>query len=183
MCGLLQYSQHGTRDAAQNLEEELARVPVCVARLHPGRTYRGNRPRGRHHDRWRTIGGGTLIKMISRTCEIMKQVIGEGADLEKSGRILNRVIDWGRDGITIKADQRHVRATLKDLELERANHSATLCAVDRKNEGGATSYESKGENRCGQGQTQTKHEWDGTSDGDDRDRPQMADDDANDSQA
>ena len=33
----------------------------------------------------------------------------------------------------------------------------------------------EGENRCGQGQTQTKPEWDGTSDGDDMDRPQMAD--------
>ena len=40
-----------------------------------------------------------------------------------------------------------------------------------------------GENQCGQEQTQTKHEWDDMNDGDDRDRPQMADDDANDSQA
>ena len=39
------------------------------------------------------------------------------------------------------------------------------------------------ENRCGHGQTQTKHEWDDMNDGDDRDRPQMADDDANDRQA
>ena len=40
-----------------------------------------------------------------------------------------------------------------------------------------------GENRREQGQTETKHEWDGMSDGDDRDRPQMADDDDPDSQA
>ena len=39
------------------------------------------------------------------------------------------------------------------------------------------------ENRRRQGQTQTKHEWDGTSDGDDKDSPQTAGDDANDSQA
>ena len=42
---------------------------------------------------------------------------------------------------------------------------------------------SKGESRCGQGQTQIKHERDDVNDGDDRNRPQMADDDANDSQA
>ena len=60
---------------------------------------------------------------------------------------------------------------LKDLELERANHSATPCAVERKDEGGARRDERKGENRCGQGQTQTKHEWDDMNDGDDRDRP------------
>ena len=57
MCGLLQYSLYGTRDAAQNWEEELAspfsdlkidernRVPMCVARLHQCRTCRGNSTR------------------------------------------------------------------------------------------------------------------------------------------
>ena len=49
-----------------------------------------------------------LVNMTSRTYEIKKQVIGEDADLEKSGRILNRVIEWSRDGITIEADQRRV---------------------------------------------------------------------------
>ena len=76
--------------------------------------------------------------MISQT-----QVIGGDADLEKSGRILNRVIQWGRDVITVEADQRDVREVLKDLELERANHSETPCAVERKDEGGARTDESK----------------------------------------
>ena len=127
-----------------------------------------------------TIGGERsvkefLTKMVSRKYEIKKPVIGEDADFEKSRRMLNRVIEWRRDGITIEADQRHVREILKDLELERGNRSATPRAVERKNEGGARSDESKGENRCGKGQTQTKHKWE--------DRPQMADDDANESQA
>ena len=39
------------------------------------------------------------------------------------------------------------------------------------------------ENRCEQGQTQTKHEWDCMRDGDGRDRLLMAGDDTNDSQA
>ena len=72
---------------------------------------------------------------------------------------------------------------LKDLELERATHSAPPCAVERKTEGNARSDESARENRRGQGQTQAKHEWDGMRDGDDRERPQMAGNDANDSQA
>ena len=53
-----------------------------------------------------------LIIIISKRYEIKKQVIGEDPDLEKSGRILNRVIVWNRDGITIEA-QRHVREILK----------------------------------------------------------------------
>ena len=58
-----------------------------------------------------TIGGERsvvefLIKMISKKYEIKKQVIGEDPDLEKSGRIWNRVVD---NGITIEAEYRHVR--------------------------------------------------------------------------
>ena len=95
-----------------------------------------------------TIGGERsvvkfLIKMISRKYEIQKQKIAEDPALEKSGKILHRVI--------------------------RANHSATPCAVERKEEDGARRIESKGENRCGQGQTQIKHERDDVNEGDDRD--------------
>ena len=46
--------------------------------------------------------------------------------------------------------------------------------MERKDEG-------KEENQRGQGQTRTEHEWNDVNNGDDRDRPQMADD--NDSQA
>ena len=52
-------------------------------------------------------------------------------------------------GITIEADQRHVREILKGLELERANHFATPCAVERKDEDGARKDESKGKNQSG----------------------------------
>ena len=63
---------------------------------------------------------------------------------------------------------------MKGVELERAKHSATPCAVERRDE-------SKGENRCGRGQT--KRRWDDVNDQDNGDRPRMADDDAIDSQA
>ena len=38
------------------------------------------------------------------------------------------------DCITIEEDHRHVREMLKGLELERANHIATPCAVESKSE-------------------------------------------------
>ena len=114
--------------------------------------------------------------MISKRYEIKKQVIGEDPDLEKSGRKLNRVIAWNRDGITIEADQRHVREILKGFELERASHSATPCAMERKDEG-------KGGHRRRQGQTRTKHEPYDMDNGDNRGRLQVADDDDNDSPA
>ena len=43
--------------------------------------------------------------------------------------------------------------------------------------------EGKGESRRGQGQTQAGHKWDNANNSDDRDRPQMADNDDPDSQA
>ena len=58
MCGLLQYSLYGTRDAAQNWEEELASTPSDL-KLTGGiacpcvwQTYHGNHARRRHHDTW-----------------------------------------------------------------------------------------------------------------------------------
>ena len=93
-----------------------------------------------------------LIKLISRKYDIKKRVTGEDADLEKTGILLNRVIRWGRDGITIEADQRHVREILNDHELEQANPAATPCTVDKKNENTARSDGSNGENQREQGQ-------------------------------
>ena len=155
---------YGTRDAAQNWEEEptsqadaRGRMPVRVDRAHQGRARQGDRARRRHHDRGERSAVELLIRKIWRKYEIKKQVIGEDADLEKCGRILNRVIEWGSDGITIEADHRHVREILKGLELERANHTAAPCAVESKNEGNARSDGRKGENRRGRRQARTKH--------------------------
>ena len=137
MCGLFRYSLYGTRDAAQNWEEVLA-TTLSSLTLTRGSAcscvWRGH-TKGEHivatvHGDDITIGGERsavefFVSMISKKYEIKKQVIGEDPDLEKSGRILIRVIEWNRDGITIEADQRHVSEMLKGLELERANRSAT----------------------------------------------------------
>ena len=142
MCGLLRYSLNGTRDAAQNGEEEELASTLSDLKLTRGSAcpcvWRG-RIKGEDvvatvHGDDITVGGERLavelvIKMISKTYEIKKQVFGEDPDLAKSGRKLNRVIEWDRDGITIEAHQRHVREILKGLDLERANQSATPCAV------------------------------------------------------
>ena len=149
-------------------------MPLRVERLHQGEGHRGNSARRRHHNRWATVGSGVPHQDVSKKYEIKKQVLGGDPDLEKSGGILNRVIEWERDGITIEADQRHFREIVKGLGLERANHSATPCAVERREEG-------KGENQCGR--RQSKHRRNDVNDDDNRSRPQMADDDAIDSQA
>ena len=84
-----------------------------------------------------------FIKKISRNTRSRSE---KTQTFENSGRILNRVSEWGRDCITIEVDQWHVREILEDLGLERANHFATPCAVERKNQGNAGSDESEGQN-------------------------------------
>ena len=98
MCGLLQYSLYGTRDAAQNWEEELTSTLSdlkltrgvacpCVWRGH----IKDEHVVATVHGDVMTIGGERsavelLIRNTSRKYEIKKQVSGEDVDLEKSGR-------------------------------------------------------------------------------------------------
>ena len=98
MCGLLRYSLNGTRDAAQNWEEELAST-LSDLKLTRGSAcsfvWRGH-IKGEHivatvHGDDITVGGQRSNDVKKN--EIKKQVIGENPDLEKSGRILNRVIE------------------------------------------------------------------------------------------
>ena len=130
MCGVLQYSLYGTRDAAQSWEEELPSTlsdlkltrgiacpcvwQGCINVKHIVATLHGDDI---------TIGGERsvvefLIRMTSRKHETKKQAIGEDVRHHNRG-----------------GSETHVREILKDLELERANHSATPCPVERENEG------------------------------------------------
>ena len=144
MCGLLQYSLYGTRDAAQNWEEELTST-LSDLKLTRGIAcpcvwrgcIKGEDTVATVHGDDITVGGERsavelFIKMISKRHESKKQVIGEDPDLEKSGRTLNRVIAWNRDGITIEADQRHA----KGLDVEPLRD--TVChGEEGRRQGGA----------------------------------------------
>ena len=120
-----------------------------VARMHQRRGHCCDRARRRHHSRWRTVGGGTPhqndIKKTSKRHEIKKQVIGEDPDLEKSGRTLNRVIAWNRDGITIEADQRHV----KGLDVEPLRDTVCHGEEGRRQGGAPTKTGTPGLNTSG----------------------------------
>ena len=63
----------------------------------------------------------SIVRMISKKVRDQEAGDREDPDLEKSGRIRNRVIKWNHNGITIEADHRDVREILRSLELERTN--------------------------------------------------------------
>ena len=39
----------------------------------------------------------------------------------KSIRILNRTVEWGKDGILYEADQRHVEICLREMGLDESS--------------------------------------------------------------
>ena len=97
VCGLLRYSLYGTRDAAQNWEEELAstlsglgltRGSACPC-VWRGRI-KGEDIVATVHGDDITIGGQrsaveSLIKMISKKYEIKKQKLGETQTSRREG--------------------------------------------------------------------------------------------------
>jgi hypothetical protein len=44
--------------------------------------------------------------------------LGPGEEDEKSIRILNRIVEWGSDGLWYEADQRHAEIFVDELGLE-----------------------------------------------------------------
>ena len=99
MCGLLRYSLCGTRDAAQNWEEELAST-LSYLKLTRGTAcpcvwqgcIEGEHVLATVHGDDITIGGERVAveffaNMTSRTNEMKEQVRGEDAHLEKNARI------------------------------------------------------------------------------------------------
>ena len=43
----------------------------------------------------------------------------------KSIRILNRIVEWGKDGILYEADQRHVEICLREMGLNESSREVT----------------------------------------------------------
>ena len=48
----------------------------------------------------------------------------------KKKRLLNRIVEWTRDGITIEADQRHAEICIKEANLQESSREVTT-PVDR----------------------------------------------------
>ena len=135
MCGMLNVSLYGTRDAAQNWEEELGgfllslgfikgRGSTCMYR-HPARQIKAAvhgddlaASCERKQAEW-------LTKVMKDRYEVRTQMMGADRDLDKELKLLNRSFRWSKQGIWIEADPRHVKEILKDLELDNCQTVST----------------------------------------------------------
>ena len=127
MCGLLQMSMYGTRDAAQNWEMKytsvLKEMGFTQGRSNPC-VFKGPRSRS-----WIVVPGDdfTVVSEKEELVQIFEEmskkliaknrgILGPDGDT-RSVRILNRIVEWTGKGLKYEADQRHAEIIVRELGL------------------------------------------------------------------
>jgi hypothetical protein len=135
MVGKLEQSLYGTRDAAINFQDEIAKFmkenDFTQGRYNPC-TYRHRRKGLKtlvHGDDFVTEGGRESVRWfkekLEKRFEIKTKVVGSGAEEARESRILNRVIRVTPAGWEYEADQRHAEIMMMAMNLEKAKSVST----------------------------------------------------------
>lgn len=137
LVGYLHKSLYGTRDAATNSQEEIARLLVSNGFIrgkynpclyhHPGKQLKTLV----HGDDFVTVGRRSVVKdfdkLLNSRSSIKTVVVGDGSDAGEAqeSRILNRLIRWTPEGLEMEADQRHAEMIIESLGLTGARGVST----------------------------------------------------------
>ena len=146
MCGKLNYSMYGTRDAAQNWAKEYSDMLISIG-FKQGRAS----PCVFHHQ---TRGIRTFVhgddyvsvaepkeldwmkKQLEGRYKIKTQWLGPGEEHQQEVKILNRVVCWCNEkGITFEADPGHTEIIIDQLKLKDAK---AVCIPGTQEEGTTT---------------------------------------------
>ena len=133
----LEKSMYGTRDAAQNWEEEYTEFLIengfKQGIANPCLFF--NFERGIrtviHGDDLTNLGNENSLDWFRRRIEERFEVkfrarLGPDAKDDRSVRILNRVVEWTPTGIRYEADQRHADIIVKSMGVHVENQTATI---------------------------------------------------------
>ncbi len=134
MCGELQQSMYGTRDAAQNWEKEYSDFMMGIGfergESTPCIFYHKDKELRAvvHGDDFTILGWGSNLDWCK--CKVQEKFdmkhrgrLGPQSNDDKSIRILNRVVEWGSEGISYEADQRHAEIIVSKLGLKGESRS------------------------------------------------------------
>ena len=136
MCGRLNVSLYGTRDAAQNWETEYS-ATLMEAGYHPGRAspcvFYNKVTGGRivvHGDDFTVLAPESEIR---RVCDIfgskyemkLRGIVGPDASDTKEITVLNRVIRWTSKGLEYEPDPRHAELLIEQLALHGCKSLST----------------------------------------------------------
>jgi hypothetical protein len=135
LCGQLLQSLYGTRDASSNWEREYSRALTSSGFVKgiASPCHFWHQPWDVrllvHGDDFFAVGPMQGLEKFERfmrdTYECKVQTIGMGEKDAKELRILGRVVTLEHDGITYEADQRHVEAVCKTLNIAHSNPCAS----------------------------------------------------------
>ena len=123
VCGKLELSMYGTRDAAQNWERELSSklllqgftkgiAPPCLFH-HRSRHIQLYV----HGDDFVAVGNDKEVKwlqgQLSIVYDVKSEIMGDGFNEIKQQQILNRIVTWHKHSIEYEADPRHAEILAK----------------------------------------------------------------------
>ena len=143
VCGRLNYSLYGTRDAANNWEECYSQALVelgfrqglsspCVF-YHPGRDI----STVVHGDDFTSLALESELKWLRDALQqkfLIKDrgILGPDPHDLKEIRLLNRVIGWTESCIRYEADQRHAEILIREFDLTSAKGVDTPSSLDHR---------------------------------------------------
>ena len=128
-------NSNGTRDAAHNWVEEVARFLKALVfkrgRYNPCLYLNSQRKIELrvHGDDFMSVGSNHELKWLAdqmkKRFQIKTSIVGGRTDEEKEVRVLNRVIRWTADGWQCEHDQRHSGMIVHELGLDGAKPMET----------------------------------------------------------
>ena len=135
ICGRLNVSMYGTRDAALNWSEEYAET-LKVAGFRRGITNpclfwnpKNDVTVMVHGDDFVAVGEGTHLESTTKALrdkyKIKVEVLGGDKGEAKEIKILNKVIRLTKEGLELEADPRHAELVVRALGLEKSKACAT----------------------------------------------------------
>ena len=144
MVGLLQMSLYGTRDAARNWQEEVARMMrswgfrqgVYNPCLYFHRVWRITTLV--HGDDFVSTGEEESVRkfrgVLEERFKIKTQIVGHGGgeDVQSEARVLNRIVRATDDGWEYEPDQRHIELLIEGLGLGQAKGVSSPGEEERK---------------------------------------------------
>ena len=145
MCGRLNKSMYGTRDAAQNWEKDYIEF-METAGFRRGRASPcvfWHKEKGVrvvvHGDDFTVLGFQGSLDWFRQRIQERYEVefrgrIGPGAQDDKSTRLLNRVLEWTEEGIRYEPDQQHADIIVKELGLESSKKTVFTAGVKTADE-------------------------------------------------
>ena len=142
--GKLDRAMYGTRDAPMiwqdHLRKTLLDMKFIESVTHPGVFHHETR------DTFMCVHVDDLLctglredlmwmkKQLLKEYELETKLMGEDDDMEKKAVYLGRTLEWGENGLGVRPDRRHVRALLRELEMERCRSISTPLSATAEKE-------------------------------------------------